>query len=88
VYTIELTKEQQAGFDNQASLTGLSVQDNIQRIVGEYGDGYYKNITQADVNDMIAKIIADPTAYKQPIQDIYAAKIAAIVKPIEAPIKG
>lgn len=81
MYTIELTANQQVGYDDQAVKSGMSVQDNIQRIVGEYGEGYFKNIIQADVNAMIEKIIADPAAYKESIQDIYDAKVELV--PVE-----
>jgi len=86
MYVVELTPEQQTGYDDQAAKSGMSVQDNIQRIVAGYGDGYFKNITQAEVKDMVEKIISDPSAYKQAIQDVYDAKVAAEALEVEKTI--
>jgi hypothetical protein len=68
MYQIELTKEQQAGFDYQATLTGVSVQDNIQRIVASYGEGYLINKNADKVNQIVETVKADPEAYASVIE--------------------
>lgn len=85
MYQIELTAERQAGFDDQAAKSGLSVQENIQRIIDGYGDGYAVNMTKDQVEAMTAVIKESPDDYAPVIEakriEIEAAKV------IEAPIE-
>lgn len=79
MYTIELTKEQQAGYDDQAVKTGLSVQNNIQRIVAEYGDSYLLNKNAGTTRELVEKIKISPDSYKAAVNTIYAAQLKPVV---------
>lgn len=75
MYSIELAKEQQAGFDYQANITRETVQVMLQRIINEVGISYYEDLKRVKSQGLMEKVNVDPVAYEKAVNDIFTGKI-------------
>jgi hypothetical protein len=79
-YSIELAKEQKAGFEFQSKITGESVQEMLQRIINETGISYYGNMKQAKVDEVIEKMAASPESYDKVLAAIAISDVEIAIK--------